>query len=110
MSSKQQAVELAQQNAEQFRGDFPAWLGANFAVYEKFESHARIVAQKRKHYSARTIAEFIRHNSVTREHGDGYKLNNDRVPCMVRLFALLNPQHATLFEFRVSDSRGRAAA
>ena len=48
---------IADLHAEEFRADFPAWLQANHAIYAEFERQAELVASRRDHYSARTIAE-----------------------------------------------------
>lgn len=79
---------------------FSAWLEPNLHVYDAFEREALNVGTRRAHYSARTIIEFLRHHTLLAEAGDGWKLDNDMAPGLARLFALVHPQHAHLFEFR----------
>lgn len=105
MSTKQQAVEAVVKNSDQFRPDFARWLCDNFQIYEKFESHGRIMGAKRSRYSARTIVEFIRHHTALREKDSEFKITNNVIPDMARLFSMLNPQYADLFEFRSTHMR-----
>ena len=83
-----------------FRPDFRVWLAENHHVFAEFERRALQVAARRDHYSARTIMEVIRHDSVIGELSGSWKINGNFVPDCARLFALLHPQHASLFEFR----------
>jgi len=103
---------MAQQHADQFTPRFLAYLPENLHVYDAFEREAmRIVRRGFQHYSARTIIEVLRHNSALAEHGGGqWKLNDWHTPYLARLFALLNPASAELFEFRVTKAVGRHRA
>lgn len=93
-------LEVVACKAEMFREDFPAWLRDNWYVWRAFEAEARRTwARGRRHYSARTIGEYLRHETALREAGVVWKLNNNELPCMARLFVLLNPDKP-LFEFR----------
>jgi hypothetical protein len=83
-----------------YRPDFPGWLFENSHVYREFERRALRIAQVRQHYSARTILESIRHDSLIGEVNGEWKVNNNQIPDCARLFAQLNPLHADLFEFR----------
>jgi len=87
-------------NESKFRPDFKAWLSENPHVFAEFERRALQVAARRDHYSARTIMEVIRHDTVIGELSGSWKINNNAAPDCARLFALLHPQHAGLFEFR----------
>lgn len=99
---------VAQLNAERFTADFMAYLPDNLHVYEAFEREALRVAERGfKHYSARTIIEVLRHNSALAEATGAWKLNDWRTPYLARLFALLQPQHAGLFEFRQTKAARR---
>lgn len=106
------AVFMAHMNADKFRPDFIPYLQENLHVYTAFEREALRIAARRTHYSARTIIEVLRHNSALQEHGSEWKLSDWWTPHLARLFALLNPQHQGLFEFRESKAakRGRAFA
>lgn len=104
---------VAQQHADQFTPVFMAYLPENLHVYDAFEREAmRVVRRGFKHYSARTIIEVLRHNSALAESGGPWKLNDHATPYLARLFALINPAFAGLFEFRITKAvgRGRAAA
>jgi hypothetical protein len=99
---------VAQLNAEQFTADFMAYLPDNLHVYAAFEREALRVAERGlKHYSARTIIEVLRHNSALSEAGGAWKLNDWRTPYLARLFALMRPEHASLFEFREAKAARR---
>lgn len=83
-----------------FRADFPQWLADNFHIWKAFEREAdRVWARGRAHYSARTIGEFIRHETALREDGGEFKVNDHAWPDCARLYTLLNPDRK-LFEFR----------
>lgn len=91
---------------DQFREDFGAWLNDNWHVYEEFERRAlRLRGIGRSHYSARTIFETMRFDSDVGELGGEWKLNNNRVPCLSRLFLMMNPSCNDLFETRSSCVR-----
>ena len=105
MSAKQielsDALRMAIENAGFFKKGFIAWLSDNEHIYREFcvESN-KIYSMGRKHYSARTIIEFIRHNSELREASGGYKINNCAVPDMVRLYIMQHPGRESFFELR----------
>lgn len=51
-----------------FRPDFRAWLADNFHIWLAFEREANHVwTTGRRHYSARTIGEYLRHETALRE-------------------------------------------
>lgn len=98
--SIKKSIKLVQKNPQLFRSDLLEWLVVNHHIFDEFRSRALEVARFRTHYSARTIAEVMRHDTAIKSLGDEYKINGNFVPCMARLFALVNPQHKKLFEFR----------
>src|SRR5205814_1218767 len=89
---------------------FATWIVDNAHVYDAFEREALSVAQRRDRYSARTIIEFLRHHTLLAEAGEGWKLDNDMAPGLARLFAILNPKHKGLFEFRERHATREGAA
>ena len=101
---------IIQKCPKDFRNDFAGWLAANQPIYAEFERQALMIASRRDHYSARTIAEVIRHNSQLAEDGGAWKINNNRIPCMARLFSITHPEHAGFFQLRDSDMRLGLAA
>lgn len=88
-------------NVSVFREDFGAWLEKNMHLWEIFEMEASAVwIAGRRHYSARTIVEWIRHNMAAREKSGDFKINNNEVPDLARLYVLMWPERADLFELR----------
>jgi hypothetical protein len=82
-----------------FRADFADWLQENWPIWKAFEREANAVWRNgRRHYSARTIGEYLRHETALREDGE-WKINNNIVPDMARLYGLMYPER-DLFEFR----------
>lgn len=103
-------LALIRQDRENFRPDFAAWLQANLHVWRAFEREAdRIWDRGRRHYSARTIIEFLRHETSLADSGGTFKLNGNAVPDMARLYRLRYPQRADLFETRRMPGSARAA-
>ena len=93
-------LEVVACKPEMFRPDFHFWLSENWHIWKAFEGEAiRTWNRGRRHYSARTLAEYLRHETAIRESDGEFKINGNFVPCMARLFVLLNPG-MPLFEFR----------
>lgn len=91
------------ENREDFTDGFADWLMHNWQIYLEFETQARIVANSgRKHYSARTIVEYIRHQTLLAETSGSFKINNNHVADLARLFAIRRPNYKNLFEYRVT--------
>ena len=105
-------VFMAHMHADTFTPEFLAALPDNLHVYAAFEREAlQVVRRGWKHYSARTIIEVLRHQSALADTDAQFKLNDHATPGWARLFALLNPEHAGLFEFRrVNNKRDERAA
>lgn len=96
-----QAITVVVSNQDKFRADFGDWLADNWHVFEYFSGASNAVwSHGWKHYSARTIWEVMRHRSAVRETTHVFKLNDHRVPDVARLYTLMNPDKAGLFEFR----------
>jgi len=109
---KHTALLFVESRPELFRSDFREWLDANFNVWLAFEREAnRVWARGRTHYSARTIGEYLRHETLTRETENPLqlKLNDHFWPCLARLYALYYPERRGFFEFRSGQSARRAA-
>jgi hypothetical protein len=107
----QAALDMARRHSFQFTPDFLAYLPDNLHIYQRFEREALRVARRgRTHYSARTIIEVLRHESALRESGDAWKLNDHNTPYLARLFALMNPAHAKMFEFREAKAATRGVS
>lgn len=104
-------VEVAQAHHNLFTPEFLEYLPDNTHVYAAFEREAkRVVARGFAHYSARTIVEVLRHHTALQEVDQTpRKLNDHNTPYLARLFSLMNPANAGLFEFRVAKA-GKGAA
>ncbi len=104
-------IEVAQDHQDQFTPEFLQYLPDNTHVYFSFEREAkRVVARGFAHYSARTIVEVLRHHTALHEVNAGSrKLNDHNTPYLARLFSLMNPASAGLFEFRVAKAVKGAA-
>jgi hypothetical protein len=99
------ALSIILKNPDYFQPGFVQWLDENHHVYQDFERRALAVSRHRNHYSARTIVEVMRHDSVISESCGVFKLNNRFIPDLGRLFMLKNPIHDGMFETRQSDRR-----
>lgn len=83
------------------QNEFENWLEENQQIFDAFCLEALKAKSKGfKHYSARTIIEFLRHHTNLREVSGGFKINNDAVPYMARLFSQLHPSLHDFFEYR----------
>lgn len=98
-------------SGSQFRPDFSAWLLANQAIWLRFCAEAeKVWLRGRRHWSARTIVEYLRHETALQEVGDGmFKINGNYVPDLARLYLLTYPERAELFETRRQCGSARAA-
>lgn len=103
-------MERAGAQAVRFRFDFVPWLERNFPVWERFEAIADDVYKRRAHYSARTIGEYIRHETAMAEvEPSDFKINNNRFPDLARLYLILKPERDGFFELREQGERAAAA-
>lgn len=96
---------------EQFRSDFAGWLVQNWPIWKAFEREAsRIYARGRSRYAARTIIEWLRHETALREVGSEFKINDHYTPDLARLWLCHYPERAGFFEVRHHrNSMARAA-
>jgi hypothetical protein len=90
-----------------FRDGFLGWLADNGHVYDAFEREALSwIAAGRTHFSARTIVQEMRDVFGVAECSDsGFRINDHHSPDLARVFAILHPQHAGLWEYRRSDAQ-----
>jgi hypothetical protein len=90
-----------------YSAGFRQWLASNRRVFNAFEYRAlRLWLAGRRHYSARTIMESIRHDTDVAEVGGTFKINNNIIPDCARLFLTLHPECAGFFELRWDASPG----
>lgn len=101
-SRKDFPLNIVEENKGLFTDEFAAWIEKNLHVFSAFAEQALYVKKtmRREHYSARTIGEWLRHNSSLREGGGGWKLNNDHFPSIARLVMIAYPELNGLFETR----------
>ena len=101
------ALRVIDANPEVFRVDFRAWLEVGWKVWLAFEREAIAVAAVRRHWSANTIIEYLRHQTMLRDPTDeSYKFNDRWTSSMARLFVMVHVRHQHLFEFRERQSDG----
>ena len=94
-------MEFAMARPDIFPVDFRYWLRDNVHVWSAFVREAqRVIDKGFRHYSARTIIHVLRHHSALEEKGGEYKVNNNHSPYLARLFDLVYPAHAGLWEYR----------
>jgi hypothetical protein len=100
-AERTQALFIVQQNPDLFMDGFEAYLNEQWAVWKAFEHEAQRVAFRgRQHYSAKTIVEWLRHETVVKEANSLFKVNNNATSSLARLFVLRHPRFADFFEFR----------
>lgn len=91
-----------------FRIDFREWLQNNFPVYRAFDREANLVwSRGRRHYSQRTIWEYLRHESAVRDDSSQFKLNDWYLKDIARLYIMMHPGTDGFFEFRNGQSAVR---
>ena len=89
-----------------FRAEFPKWLSENWGIWQRFEREAsKVYAMGRPHYSARTLIEFLRHETNVREQESEFKVNNNIAPDLARLYVTLYPERTGFFDLRSSEKR-----
>lgn len=94
-----------------YRKDFALWLSANWAVWERFELEAnRTWSAGRDHYSARTLIEYIRHDTMLSEASGEWKINGNFVPDLSRLYGPVYPERDGFFEQRNQVQPNRQSA
>lgn len=91
-----------------FRLNMEQWFShpSNWLVWGAFEYHANDAWNKgRRHYSARTIGEVIRHHTLLADSNADFKVTDWLWPDLARLYMIVHPERAGFFE-----TRGRRAA
>ena len=95
---------LIDYNHELFPDKFVEWLQDNHHIFTAFAKQAIDVANKGfRHYSSKTIIEYLRHHTALTESGGEWKINNNYTPYMARLFDLRHPSYAGMFEYRKTN-------
>lgn len=95
------------ESPDTYRPSFYDWLRENFRIWKRFVLEAdRIRGTGREHYSARTIGEFLRHQTHLREKDGIFKVNDHVWPDCARLYMALRPEAQGFFELRGNKTRG----
>ncbi len=103
---KATAVNIANANADKLSAEFLAWLPDNLHIWGAFvDQTMKIIRRGYSHYSAYTIVEFLRHHSAVEERSGEWKINNNVRPYLPRLFDMVYPQHAGLWEYRLTTKK-----
>ena len=111
MIAKDIVLARAERHPMDLGEDFADWLRENWSVWERFEAIADQVYERQRrrglepHYSARTIGEVMRHETVISEASGDFKLNNNRFPKLARLYLLVKPERTGFFELRNPEER-----
>ena len=105
-------IQLMLYHDDEFSDEFIEWVPNNTHVVDAFiHETLKIIRKGYTHYSGRTILEVLRHHSALNETNGPWKLNNNHTPYLCRLFGLLNPRYADIFEYRtVKKPKFRLAA
>lgn len=99
---REYVLRRALEETDKFRPDFYEWLKANLHIWEAFEREANAVyALGQTHWSARTIGEYLRHQTRLRAVGDEpFKISDWWWPHLARLYGVMYPERADFFEIR----------
>lgn len=101
---------LLREHAASFRPGFATWMRENRHIWRAFCREAdRAWRRGRQHYSARTIVEYLRHETSMSDSGCMFKIDGNCVPDLARLYLLWHPARAGLFELRAAPGRACAA-
>lgn len=102
-------LSVINENPNLFQVKFKSFILKNMNIYTAFEKEALAISKIRSHYSARTIVEFLRHETNLRQDSTGaygeFKISDSFTPDMARLFVLRHPSHKELFSFKMSRTR-----
>lgn len=97
-------------DSSKYRPEFADWLLANQAIWSRFCAETNKVWDRgRRHWSARTIIEYLRHETALADAGSAFKIDNDNAPDLARLYQETFPERATLFSTRLMPGAARAA-
>lgn len=84
---------------------FAAWLELNLHIWKLFERFTfEAIRAGHAHYSADAIVHRIRWHTSVETQGDEFKVNNDYVAGLARLWAEAHPKHAAFFRTRERKS------
>ena len=95
-------IQYKREHQHEYPEGFFHWLSQNQHIWEAFERRAyQMALVGRKRYSARTIIEVLRWDSDLREKNKLFKISNNMVPGMARLWmAKYGRKHPRFFNLR----------
>lgn len=83
---------------------FDVFIKTHPEAYDLFERFTfDVINTGRKHFGAKAIAERVRFESLFYEKGGQFKLNNNYVTPLSRMFEFRHPEHKGFFERRKSS-------
>lgn len=105
------APEFAEvRNNPRYAKGFLGWLADNWHIWRQFRRQAdRLRSLGKTHGAARQIVEWMRHMTNIAEVGGEWKINNNVIPDLARLYVVMTPGAEQFFEFRVLPGSERAA-
>lgn len=107
--TKQEALRLIDERPDLFSGierhivrQFKRWLHNNEHVLQAFEKYAIELKRRgnREYYSIMCIMQRLRWDSLLRQEGGKWKLNNNYCPVIARILMALNAELRNMFQLR----------
>ena len=101
-------IAAVKQHQDSFKQPLLHWLSFpdNQRIWRCFEHEAnKVWDEGRRHYAARTICEYIRHETRLAEADILFKISNNIIPDLAQLYLILYPERQGFFSIR----RGMAA-
>lgn len=98
--SREYVIGMACTHDDRFKERLHVWLrnDQNFHIWRRFETEAnKIWDSGRRHYSGRTIGEFLRHETALGDTDSHYKINDHIWPELTRLYLILYPDRSGFF-------------
>jgi hypothetical protein len=80
--------------------NFELFDAQNPFIYDLFEQFALQIAQKKSHYSAKSIFHRIRWETAVGDYDGDFKIDDGWISHYARKFAKEHPKYEALFEFR----------
>lgn len=94
-------LDLAKSKPAAFRPGFLVWLAENGHIWTAFRRESdKAWSRGRRHYSARTVIEYLRHETMIAQKAGAWKIDGNNVADLARLYLLTYPNRAGFFETR----------
>lgn len=93
-------IAIANRNLDKFTKSFIEWLPKNIHIWEEYERRALELWNKGfKQYSSRTIVYVMRYHADVSESDSKYKISNNHTPYLSRLWSVIHPDKADMFQY-----------